>query len=250
MQTNRTALQHIVVLASGLVLLVSAAACAQPTEIDSFIAGAPSAVFASVSVGDTEIILLTHRESLESTGVVFGDVYALAFRDGTDLIGWHLGRLWNDYAAGYGSETEFVFHMYGTATPRSQLCYFDVEQGAFRSYTVRAPFIGAMVIRGDKIFYSTEHFDDNLHYIDIDDGEVHMVEGSGETAMNSDFWIIDGDLVVTDGGDYGIPYRLDTDGLYPAPDVVVSEETKVGFNLRTIRGGEDLERFEELLGIR
>ena len=52
------------------------------------------------------------------------------------------------------------------------------------------------------------------------------------------------------GGDKGIPYRLDTNGLYPAPDVTVSPETKVGFNLRSIRGGEDLERFEELLGIR
>ena len=146
--------------------------------------------------------------------------------------------------------TEFVFHMHGIDTPRSQLCYFNVDQGSFRAYTVRAPFIGAMVIRDGVIFYSTEHFDNNLHYVDIDDGEVHMVEGSGDTAANSDFWVIDGDLIVTDGGDKGIPYRLDRDGLYPAPDITVSDETKVGFNLRTIRGGEDLERFEQLLGIR
>jgi hypothetical protein len=239
-----------VTVAVTVMVAVCSAACGQTSEIDSFVAKAAASVFASVAVGDTELILLSHEESLRGNGVVSGEVYVLAFRNGTDLVAWHHGRLFNDYAAGYTTETEFVLHLNNPETSRSELCYFDLEQEVFRAFTVRPLFIGGTVIWGDTIFYSTEHFEDNLHYVDINDGEVHMVQGSGETGMNSDFWIIDGALIVTDGGDKGIPYRLDTEGLYPAPDVTVSPETKVGFNLRTIRDGEGLERFEELLGIR
>ena len=250
MNGDGIAFRQKVALAVALLLTVSTAARTQSAEVDAYIAEAPSAVFASATVGDAEVILLTHQDSLESTGVVYGDVFALAYRSDSDHYDWHRGHLYSDHAPGFASESEFVFQMYNPVTYKSELVYFSLESNAFRIYQVPARFIGRMAIWNGKIFYSTEIYDNTIHCVSLDDGEIHFIEGSGELFSNTDFWIIGEELIVTEYGDRGTPYRLDTEGLYPAPDVTVSPETKVGFNLRTIRDGEGLERFEELLGIR
>jgi hypothetical protein len=232
------------------ILVATSTSWAGEVDIDGFVAQEPSVVFGSISGPGGSVAFLTHETSLEWPGVVFGDVILVLVQDEHAIAAAHLGRLSSSHVPGFAGETEFVVGMLSIDRSGTELCYLDFQHRDFRAFPVPARFIGAIVVWGDVIFYSTEHFEDNLHYVDIDDGEVHMVEGSGTTAMNSDFWIVDGELIVTDGGDKGTPYRLDTHGLSPAPDVTVSPETKVGFNLRTIRDGEGLERFEELLGIR
>lgn len=185
---------------------------------------------AALPAGTSTLWVFAERDARTSERGIPGDVTFLLEDAAGRVMDLYQGSLSSSYAAATVQGHTAITVSTDPDTYLLRLVVTDSRNDRIRSAATEAKYIAAIVMHGERFYYSTERLPYGIYGVDVETGRHWPVEGAGSGFQDTDFWLGDGRLYVRDFRSAEL-YELIHDRVVPAQNISREELTEVNGRL-------------------